>query len=183
MQSGKQSLSDEQLIEYLKNDREDVFWMLYNRYLPILLFEAFQLLGRRDEAQDVVQEVLVRFWRSKHYLNVDSSLKLFLFRSVRNESINMLRSRKRQTEMLQKYRGTVCEWESVNPSENIEIGRAIQRAHKMLPPQQAMAFRLNILERRKKTDIAAAMGISINSVKTHLRLAVTSMKKRLVPLR
>lgn len=178
-----QGLSDEQLLQLLKEEKEEAFWILYDRYVPILLYEAYQVLGRKDEAQDVVQEVLIRFWHRKHYHSVETSLKLFLFRSVRNESLNVIRYRKRQSVLLKGYSGTLSESFEQNPAENQELRRAIQRAHKRLPPQQALAFQLTVLEKRKKKEVADAMGISLNSVKTHLRLAVKALKKQLGKLR
>ncbi len=153
--------SDEMLLQMLKGGKEEALLILHDRYAPILLFEAYQVLKRKDEAEDVVQNVFIRFWHGKHYFSVEQSLKLFLYRSVKNEALNIIRYRKRQAILLDGYKVTLNQNININVSENNELGRAIRRAHRQLPPQQRMAFQLFVIEKRKKKDVAENEGLFV----------------------
>lgn len=183
MQSGIQLLNDEQLIQLLKTGHYGAFDVLYRRYAAVLQYESFRVVGCRDSAEDVVQNVFARFWQCQHYRDVQSSVKPFLSRCVRNESINVLRYRKRQSKLLFHSALHTRYSEHHDPAEARETGRLVQRAHQLLPPRQAQAFRLAFMEHRKQQDVAVLMGISLNSVKTHVRLALLHMQRELEQLR
>ncbi|RYG44331.1 MAG: sigma-70 family RNA polymerase sigma factor, partial [Chitinophagaceae bacterium] len=77
------------------NEIEELFRAHYEQ----LHRYAFSIVKDTDEAKDVVQAVFLNLWEKKATLNINTSPKAYLFRSVYNESLNHLK----KNEVLQKH--------------------------------------------------------------------------------
>lgn len=170
---------DKDLLDQLKSGDRAAYEIFFKTYYRTLISQAFYVLGDDMEAEDLVQNVFVDFWQQKRYNFINTSLKAYLQRTVYNSCLNAIAKRKSVTKKLQAYG---AEWQAF-----LEAGVADEEdknerfAHsilKTLPVQQGQAFNLVYLEDKKYKDAAREMGISINSIKTHLKLAVRSLRER-----
>ena len=89
-----QSLSDKQLIDFLKSGDHKAFEEIYERNWGILYFHALKLLNDEDESKDVVQEVFIGLWNKSDNIQIQSSLSAYLFSATRNKVLNLIRNKK-----------------------------------------------------------------------------------------
>ena len=82
-----------------KGDHSAYESLFREHYRPLCAF-AFQYVKSSDDAEEIVQDLFVRLWQDRQKVNITSSLKAYLFTSVRNRCINALNKVKRNEERL-----------------------------------------------------------------------------------
>ena len=96
----------------------------------------------------------------------------------------MVQKRKKYRERsLQQYKVFQDAFSGLLPGESKEIKRAFHEALEHLPKQPARAMQLYVEEDMRRKEVATEMGLSDNTVKTHLAVAMKVMRKKMLNLR
>ncbi|RWU10907.1 RNA polymerase sigma factor [Pedobacter chitinilyticus] len=177
---------DQILLEELQSGHKAAHELVFKKYYRALALKAFLILDDEMEAEDLVQNLFVEMWQKNHYQSVKSSLKSYLFRAVHNQCLMLLRKRKSQQQQLNVYTQSLA-----YETEELEHGvvnhelreQHIQMIFNELSMQRQKAFKLVHIDNKKYQEAADEMGVSINSVKTHLKLAVKVLQKKLTNLK
>ena len=127
---------------------------------------AFKIIGDKDTAQDIAQEVIIKFWESqKTGYESPESLKDYLFIMAKNKSLNYLRSqvreRKRQEKAFLENEHEESAWDKIIEQETNQL---LLDAIAILPPQSKRIVELSY-EGKSLKEIAELLEISINTVK------------------
>lgn len=88
------NLNDEQIIQLIKKNDQQAFRILIDRYEKKVAATVINMLGYTDEADDVGQEVFIRFYNNIHQFKGTSSLGTYLTRIAINLSLNELKRQK-----------------------------------------------------------------------------------------
>ena len=83
--------TDEELISRFQNGDERAYVELVNRYKERLLNFVFQFLGDREQAEDVVQDTMLRLYEKKHYYKEIAKFSTWLYTIARNLANTELR--------------------------------------------------------------------------------------------
>ncbi|HRE51924.1 MAG TPA: sigma-70 family RNA polymerase sigma factor [Flavitalea sp.] len=177
-----QELEDQQTLALLKNGSLAAYETVFKKYYKKLCFQAFLFLKDETEAEDLVLELFIDIWHKKIYRRIDKSLEAYLCQSVRNKCINRVRKNKitrcKEVEYLEYHQQTRGpEWQ-----EQQELGSSATNLNTLLlelPTQRLRAITLVYMEKKRYREAAEEMGLSVNSVKTHLRLAITALKDKI----
>jgi len=81
------------LIDRLKNGNETAYELLFKEYYKVLVIFASKYLKDVEASKELVQELFVHIYEKRENLDINSSLKSYLFRSVHNRSINLINSK------------------------------------------------------------------------------------------
>ncbi|MEY3989340.1 MAG: hypothetical protein RI985_421 [Chloroflexota bacterium] len=142
---------------------------------------AMSVLHHPDDASDLTQEAFVRLFRSIRQYNGESRFTTWLYRLVVNLGRDELRRRGRQVpelsgptddDDLDPVTLIVDEVDERDPQQALEIGetrRMLNECLALLDPQYRMALTLYYFHDQRYNDIADAMGIPLNTVKSHIR--------------
>lgn len=157
----------------LQND-EQAYKELFHHFYPSLYQFALSIVKTGQIAEEVVSDVFIRIWRKRAALSRIRNLKLYLFTSTKNTSLNYLRQQKRETELPDDYR---VQLRSVyfNPEELLitaEMINRIQRAIHQLPPRCQLIFKLAKEDGLKHKEVAGLLNLSIKTVENQLALAL-----------
>jgi RNA polymerase sigma-70 factor (ECF subfamily) len=164
------------LLQAFKKGEQSAFEAVFKRYYKQLRVEAFLLLRNQKDAEDLVQELFLDLWNKQLYRNVQHTIGAYLHMAIRNKCLNFLEKEKRAQKKVQAYNPAL----STLPDEyDLSLPHIFQSALNKLPAQRLKAFTLVYLEEKKYEEAAAEMGISINSIKSHLKLAIKSLKNHL----
>jgi len=155
-------LKDSDKIRITNSNFEIVFETNFAR----LVNYANSFLNDSNLSEDLVQEVFLRLWEMRKELQIQNSLKEYLFRSVRNKCINTIRNQKLieiyQNEYSQKSGEEQFFSFQNNTDENIKL---LYRAIEHLTPKRKQILHYGLFG-LKNQEIAEIMGVSVNTLKT-----------------
>lgn len=144
---------------------------------------ALQFLKDDDAVKDIVQETFVAFWGTKEKLQLaPSAVTSFLYSSVRNACLNKLRRQKLENGYLNNQEADPFE-EAVGLNSMIrsEVVAELHKVITTLPKNCQVIFRMGYLEGLKNPQIAAELGVSVNTVKTQKKRGLELLKMRVNP--
>ncbi|MES2627874.1 MAG: RNA polymerase sigma-70 factor [Bacteroidota bacterium] len=154
---------------------------IYISHYDKLYRYAFTILRDDDDARDAVQSVFSRLWEKKDEIKITTDAGSYLYRSVYNESLNIIAARQNRGKHHKQYTTENHEEEAPYAHEHAlsddEIGRRIESVMAQLPPQCKIVFLKSRIEDKKYAEIAAELGISIKTVEVHMGKALKIIRK------
>lgn len=170
-----------QLTERIKSDDIGAFKSLYDLYSRQLLNFILQYLKETGEAEEILQDVFLSVWEGRKTLQVDKSVKSYLFRIAVNKVYNHLK--RRVVERKYQYYLSNNEHTSENNVEDkiyfSELKETIDQILGQLPVQQRRIFRLSRLEGMSHDEIAKKFNISVRTVENQIYRAGKFVKSKL----
>lgn len=171
-------LSDKTLFLKIKEGDETAFNKAFESYYSRLCFFADNIIHDYDQSSSIVQQVFVDLWLKRERLDVVYSLKGFLFRSVRNQSLDWLRHRKVESEYLQELSFKQEEAVFLDQLELAELNDKINTAIQELPEKCREIFILCRFEGLKYAEIASRLEISVKTVETQMSIALKRIRTK-----
>lgn len=182
-------MNTETLIEELKKGNEVAFRQLFDEYYPLLVAVADGYLHNKQAAEEIADDVMFHIWEIHENLNIHTSLKHYLVQAVYNKCINQLKNIKKKPDNPKNQQiindSNFHEFTIKNslypPSQLItdELDTLIRSSIDSLPPQCKKIFHLSRFNDMSYKEIAAELGISVNTVKTQLKLAIKKLQANL----
>lgn len=151
---------------------------LFDEHGPWLLRVLQRLCGRRDLAEDLVQEVFLVAWKRRHEIEDQHGIKTWLYRVAVNVVRHRHRSEGRYGNVLERFKRAL--WggpETADVSlERYQRGQAVHQVIARLSDKQREVFVLYELEELEGAEIAEILDIPLNTVWSRLRLARNAFK-------
>ncbi len=171
------------------------FEQLVARYQDRLITILDHVMGNRDQAEDLAQEVFLRVYRSRHRYEPGAKFATWLFTIANNAALNALRSRARRREVnlaandSGPFRGQPMDRmlqasSSQMPArqfDKTELRGIVRLALESLNERQRMAVLLNKFEEMSYADIAEAMELTPQAIKSLLARARVNLREVLAP--
>lgn len=172
--------SEIEILQRIRLNDVDAFSGIFRRYYEPLCFFAGRYVRDNQAAEGIVQDVFVRLWESRHTLGIESSLRSYLYASVRNASLNYIK-RENFTISLdyQEERSGTTVTPPDAQLESDELAEALERAMDKLPPKCRQIFSMAKYDGLSYQEIAEVLDISVNTVKTQLKRALKSLSRSL----
>ena len=148
-------------------------------YRPLVMF-AMHYLGGQEESEDVVQDLFVAVWEKKEAFLSEQSIQAFLYNSVRNTCLNLLKHRKVEEKYLNYSQQDINLKEEEDEYKVLEeeLYERLFRIIDELPPRCREIFLLH-LDGKKNEEIANQLNISLLTVKTQKKKAMSHLRKRM----
>ena len=173
--------TEELIIQQLMEGNEKAYRVLYEKHYAILCYIANQYVKDDFLAETIVNDVIFHLWEIRSNLQITTSLRSYLVKSVRNRCLDYLKSQLSQKE---KITGEVGIFQLpfvqyINHDDyplgkllEKELEEQIMNAVNRLPNECRKVFWLSRFEGRKNEEIASELDISINTVKYHIKHAL-----------
>jgi RNA polymerase sigma-70 factor (ECF subfamily) len=155
------------------------FRALYARWEPTLSSFIFQVTRSKVLTAEIVQDVFLKIWMTRESLADVKDFKAYLFVISKNRAINALKKSLADLERMKKYASEVPFNEQPEDDNDQIPFTLIDEAIDQLSPRQKEIFLLHRHERYSYREIAEQLGIGKESVKTHLALAIKSIKNHI----
>ena len=174
-------LLEQQVLQTLKEGAESAFEMVFKTYYRPLCKYAYSFLNDRDEAEEVVQAAFINVWDKRQQVEIQTSLKAYLYRIVRNSCLNVIKHEKvKQQHVAHEMVHAESTHEGVSQSVVAsELEERISIAMKALPEQCRLVFQLSRFEELKYSEIAEQLGISVKTVENQIGKALKIMREQL----
>ena len=163
--------ADDAIISLIQAGRAgEAFERLVPLYRRRIFGLAYGLLRDRGAAEDTAQEVFVKLWKALPRYDGRAQLSTWIYAITRNAAISTLRRRRRSLSLSDPLVEAEVESRSSLPAAE-PVDAALWRAVGRLPDKQRQAVTLYYQEERTVEEVAAMMGLPVNTVKTHLHRA------------
>ncbi|WP_321518931.1 RNA polymerase sigma-70 factor [uncultured Bacteroides sp.] len=160
--------------------------------LYLLYYSSLHNYGRSflsaTEAEDTIQDVFLNVWLHKENIDESLSLKAYLFRSVYNSALNVLKKKQHDQKLsdceqeieLARYQYYDPDANEVIQSlYNNDIKVRIDAAIESLPPKCKEVFLLSYIEDMPSKDISEKLDISLSTVQNHTYNALKQLREKL----
>jgi len=176
--------TEEQILEKFSNEstKEQAFSMLVQTFQEKLYWHIRRMVKSHDDADDVLQNTLIKIWRNLDKFKGNSKLYTWLYRIATNESLTFINQRKRKAT-------TAIETEDYDLSasmkadpyfEGDEIQLKLQAAIDTLPNKQKQVFLMRYYDEMKYDEISDVLDTSVGALKASYHHAVKKIEKYLL---
>lgn len=180
--AGKPGGSTLLLLKKIKEGDIKAFEQLFRAYHTPLCLYALSITGRKDIAEEIVQELFYKLWKERENLNVLRSLKSYLYGAVRNQSLQyceqfLVRERHRQ-----KVISAPEEVPASTPHDQLEyreLEEIINRTLAQLPERRRRIFAMHRLEGLKYKEIAERLSLSIKTIEAEMTKTYQLLRKEI----
>lgn len=170
--------SEEQsIVEAIRLGDRKAFEKLFRELYKPLVAYAFRFVRDLAAAENIVQDVFLKLWQNRKSISITTSFEHYLFRSVRNHSLNQLDKSKVRAEYLRhqmENEQTPDDYSSFFPEPGLLD--KIELAISALPEKRQEIFRLAREEGLKYREIADRLKISIKTVEAQMTLALKQLR-------
>ncbi|MDR0845181.1 MAG: RNA polymerase sigma-70 factor [Tannerella sp.] len=179
---------EQEIIRLLKLGDNSAYKYIYDHHYSLLCATAFEYLKDDFLAQTTVDDLIVHLWEKRESLEITTSLRSYLVRSVRNRCINYLQLEREQKEVTFSSMEP-HEYESILNSEALDHHLALLLEKVLdgkimadivhLPIESRRIFKMSRFEGKRYEDIAHELAISVNTVKYHIKNALAHLNDEL----
>lgn len=181
--------SDISLVRRAREGNYDAFEVLFERHRSLVYRFAYQMTGRRDDAEDVVQEAFVRAYQNLHRYRDEAKFTTWLLRIVTNLCTDQARMSQRRTALEQQEAMGALDWMTIgdihDPVQGLEEDRrriALRKALAALPAHHRSVIVLRDIEEREYPEIAKILGCTVGGAKLRVLRARRALRDRIAPL-
>lgn len=146
-----------------------------------LIHFAFHRLGNQQDAEDVVQDVYVEAFRDRTKRKHITAVRPYLFRSVGNRCVDLLRSRSRQQAEPLSEDSLSMEGDALSSIAQREQWEEMNRLLDSIPAREAEVIRLRALSDMTFAEIAVAVGSSTPTAKSRFRYGLEKLRRKVRP--
>jgi RNA polymerase sigma-70 factor (ECF subfamily) len=184
--------NDKELLQKVVAKDHDAFKVLVDQYQALVINTCYHLLGNRQDAEDVAQEVFLQAYKSADKFRQEAKLSTWLYRIAVNRSLNFVRDNKRfrwlkSISSLLEDEGQRAEEIPASDSdrpdmelEKKERNVIVQKAIDSLPGKQRAAFVLREYEGLSYQEIAEILHLSLSSVASLIHWAKLNLQRKLI---
>ena len=173
------------LVAAIRAGNVAAFEALYQDYWVRLCQFAFRYLRSVEEAEEVVQDVFFRIWRSRLEWNVVGEVDHYLYQSVRNASLDRLE----RAAVARRWREKTASEPAISPDAPdaailaADLDGEIERALAELPAKRRAICLLRWTHDMTYAQIADRLGISEKTVETQIARGLKLLRERLSQMR
>lgn len=173
-------IKDEVLMAQIAGGDKQAFQMLAQRHMNLLYSVAFRMYPQRADAEEIVQEALLRLWSKAHLwrAGTGAAVSTWIYRLAYNLCIDHKRRSALQTVALDETQEDSGHGPDVTLQQN-QTGEIVKRALQALPERQRAALVLCHYQGLSNAEAADVMGTSVKGVEALLVRARQALKKEL----
>lgn len=164
-----------ELLKQIAAGNETAFRQLYHHFYKKLLQFAFVLTKQKEVAEELVEDVFIKFWKNRHAAENIRNVRVYLYTAAKNMCLNYLSS-KMQENITKPFDAINIELAGTLSPDQILIYREtyakIKRAIETLPPRCKMIFKLIREDGLKYKEVAEILNLSISTVEVQMSIAI-----------
>ncbi len=180
MQPDPAQIADIKLLHAIAQHDEAALASLYDRYRLILFGLLVRIVGSRQEAEDVLQEVFIQVWRRAGDFDEQRGKPFtWLVTLARSRAIDRLRqlSSRERVAMASAQEAPAESSDAAQDTYRSEQKEIVAGALSQIPAEQREALVLAYFEGLTQTEIAARVGAPLGTIKTRMRSGMIKLRE------
>ncbi len=169
---------DSNNFQKIKEGDQSAFNKLFDHHYSSLCFFANTYLNDIDQSRSLVQQVFVELWTKREKITINTSIKSYLFQSVKNRSIDFHRKEKNNIQISESIENSIHS-PFQDLIEEAELNTRINNSINQLPDKCRKIFILCRFEGLKYAQIAEKLDISVKTVEMQMGIALKKLRKSL----
>ncbi|MDR0758096.1 MAG: RNA polymerase sigma-70 factor [Tannerella sp.] len=173
-------LNDFLLFGKIKDGDIKAFETLFRLYHAPLCLYASGITGRRDVAEDIVQDVFYLIWKTRATMQIHRSVKSYLYGAVKNQSFlyleHMQIREQYEARILNGGTDTAAGPDPHEQMEYAELEAVVERTLAGLPERRQRIFHMHRMEGQKYSEIAERLAISVKTVEAEMAKACRQLR-------
>jgi RNA polymerase sigma-70 factor, ECF subfamily len=181
-----QHMDDASIAAGIRSGDLQAFEVLFRALHAPLCEVADSYVRSQDVAEEIVQDLFFALWLRRRDININESIRGYLFKAVRNRSLHHVRHATVVRRIAEQFSQDAIDATMSAPHprpdtivEREEARQAIARAVQALPERSRLAFVLRWQYRMTHAEVAEAMGISVKGVEKLASIATRHMRAAL----
>ena len=152
----------------------------FDQHYEKLCQVAFQYVKNTQEAEDIVQDFFYLLWDKRIIEKIEGSFDHYATKSIRNNCLNILKKKQLPVQDISpNLIGGFCDDQN---DLDIRIAyeerlKNIENSIQYLPVRQREVLKMKVWEGLKYQEISERLDVSINTIKTHIKLAYKNLRK------
>lgn len=159
---------DDLLISRILTGDRPSFRLLVERYQNLVFTISFRITGKREEAEEVAQDVFMKVYNGLGTFKGDSKFSSWLYRIAHNTALNKIKGRKEEFKPIDTITGSFTGGSVLNEAEQGFTKADLNKAINMLEPEEATIITLFYLSEQSLEEIAQILNIETNAAKVRL---------------
>lgn len=173
------SADDTSLLYAIQKGDRNAFDSLFQKYYPILCTYCYRFV-RLEDAEEIVQDVMLWLWENKDKSVIDYSLKQYLFKAVYNRSMTRIVQNEVKQRADAAYHERMLDMlQEVDVYQISELSKHIQKAIDELPPSYKEAFVMHRFRDLSYKEIAEILNVSPKTVDYRIQQALKILRVKL----
>lgn len=181
-------MQEQILLQKLKLGNENAYRYVFDTHYGLLCSIATEFLKDDFLAETIVGDVILYLWEKRETIEIQSSLRAYLVKAVRNKCLNyqqlqyvVKETRLSEHEGLLDAKGNFL----ISDSQPLaillekELENKIEQAINDLSDECRRVFQMSRFDQKKYEDIAQELNISVNTVKYHIKNALSKLRSDL----
>jgi RNA polymerase sigma-70 factor (family 1) len=172
--------TDEELLSLIKQDNEQAFTALFERYSKRIASIAYAKVNSLEVTQEIVQDIFATIWERRHSLSIHT-FSNYLSVCVKYQAISHIRNQvasKKHTNLFKAF-VKICEEDTLQKVELHDLEDALEKGVHQLPDKTQLVFRLNRFEGKSISEIADKLHLSEKAIKYHLSKSLKELRVHL----
>lgn len=157
----------------LKDGEQRAFIYFYDRFKLPIYRKMLKMIRIEPLAEELTQDVFVRIWDKRALIDPEQSFKSYLYRIAQHILYDFYRKVARDERLQDEIRQVVTD--THNPTDEWlflkETQHILDQAISSLPEQQRQIYTLCKIEGKSYKEVALELGISVNTISTHMTRA------------
>ena len=168
------------MLELLRSGDEAAFTELYRRYWDRLYVVASHTLGSHQEAEEAVHDVFLKIWKMRETIVIRETPQQYLAVAIKYEVISRLRKQLRRRQLFEKFeQGSVVINDPTGEFiREKELLAELETTIRALPEKCQIVFRLSRGQGYSHREIAQELGLSENTIESHMSRALHTLRNR-----
>jgi len=179
---------ESRIINLINQGDREAFRELVTNYTKRLYYYAWQYLGDRHMAEDIVQDLFMEIWNKRNTWHPNETLQGYLLKSIKNRCLRYIQ-KQRPTLSSNVYPNpqedyvdivtSAIDVQSRSRIENVLLYKEIMDALQALPERCGLIFRMHRFEGLSQKEIAKELNISVKTVGNQIQRAVNILHEKL----
>ncbi len=170
------------IFKKIKEGNIRAFETLFRTYYEPLCRHANLFVEDLETAEEIVQELFYVIWKERESLEIFTSVSGYLYRSVKNKSLQHLEHEKVRDNYRKMYVEENTDTGTSTPLEELEykeLEQQIQETLYGLPERRQKIFRMNRMEGKKYNEIAQELQISVKTVEAEISKVLWELRSKI----
>jgi len=172
---------EQDILDGIAESDEIAFEGLFKSHFADLCMYATRFVDEIENAEEIVQDIFFNLWTNRTKLNINTSIKAYLYTSVRNTCLNLIKHKKVESKYREYFSRQLQqdELQEEDWMRGDELHDKITDTIEKLPPERKKVFIMSRFENLKYKEIAEELNISIKTVENQMGKALQFLREEL----